>query len=127
MKGSVLDASAILAAVNTEPGARVVVAALPGAIVSTVNLAEVISKLIEKGSSREQVRDILNELMLTTVDFDGDLAERCGHLRATTRAHGLSLGDRACLALAERMNLPALTGDHRWSNLQIGITIKMIR
>src|SRR5829696_4208782 len=127
MKGNVLDASAILAAINSEAGAHVVMAALPDGIVSTVNLAEVISKLIEKGSSREQVRDILDELMLTTADFDGDLAERCGHLRATTRAHGLSLGDRACLALAERLNVPAITGDHRWSDLQIGITINLIR
>src|SRR4051812_26724639 len=109
MANAVLDASAVLAVLNAETGADIVIAALDDAIVSAVNYAEVVSKLVERGASPVDVREALENINLKVIDFDLALAERTGVLRAVTRHLGLSLGDRACLALAEREGVPVLT------------------
>ena len=114
MTGAVLDLSAILAVLNDERGAEAVVAVLDDAVVSTVNYAEVVAKLVERGSNPAQLQAALRSIALTTVDFDAALAHRTGVLRGETRKRGLSLGDRACLALAEREGVPAITGDRNW-------------
>jgi PIN domain nuclease of toxin-antitoxin system len=125
---AVLDSSALLALVNQEPGKeRVETAVQAGALLGTVNLAEVVAKLSEGGRSEAEIRYELDRLALEVAGFDDDLAYRTGLLRPATRHVGLSLGDRACLALAEHLNLPALTTDRPWGNLSIGIRIEVIR
>lgn len=123
----VADASAILALVFVERGRDHVAVTLPGAAISAVNLAEVMSKMLDKGLSPEQVRGQLNDLSLIVVDFDQDLALRTARLRAATRHRGLSLGDRACLALAIREKLPVITADTAWSDLDLGVEVVLIR
>ncbi|MBI2872580.1 MAG: type II toxin-antitoxin system VapC family toxin [Chloroflexi bacterium] len=111
MPEAVLDASALLALLNAEPGAEVVAAALPQAAISAVNLSEVVAKLADAGMPEAAVREALQGLALDVVPFDTDQAYEAGLLRSSTRGVGLSLGDRACLGLARRLNVPALTAD----------------
>ena len=125
---SVLDASALLAVVFEEPGRdRVDDAMTDGANILTVNLAEVVTRMQGSGMSEARIRAILSTMKARVVPFDEELAYRAGLLRAATRSAGLSLGDRACLALAERLGVPALTADRAWGALQIGIQIDVIR
>lgn len=123
----VLDTSALLAFVNGEPGGEMVAEVLGDAIISTVNFAEAISKLVDRGASIEVARDALSTADYTIVDFDRRQAEMTGALIATTRKRGLSLGDRACLALAQREGLPVLTGDRAWLELISDIEIRLFR
>jgi ribonuclease VapC len=123
----VLDSSAILALLAAEPGADIVSAALDGAVVSAVNIAEVVGKLIERQAPRNDALEAIRALELTVIPFDADQAEAVGALRGATRNLGLSLGDRACLELARRMKREALSADRSWVDLDIGIPIRMIR
>ena len=123
----VLDASALLALVNEEPGADTVLAAVPDSVMSAVNLAEVIAKLTDYGLVEDETRDVLVAFALDIAPFDEALAFLAGHLYGPTRRLGLSLGDRACLALARKMGLPALTADRTWSKLDIGVDVQVIR
>jgi PIN domain nuclease of toxin-antitoxin system len=127
MSEAVLDASAILAVLNGESGADLVVPLLGNASISTVNYAEVASKLINNGAARNEVRDAILGLGVDVVDFDLALAERTGELRPLTRHRGLSLGDRACLALAERKGVPVVTADRTWRDILPGIEIRVVR
>jgi ribonuclease VapC len=127
MARAVLDSSAVLALLNSEPGADTVSAALEGAVLCTVNYAEVISKLVERGATSERARTALATIDIGLVDFDKTLAERTGAMRAATKHLGLSLGDRACIALAERENAVALTSDQRWAKVESGAEIQIIR
>jgi len=127
MADAVLDSSAVLAVLNGEQGASVVAAVLDGALVSSVNFAEVFGKLIERGVASADARRAIEAIDLNVVDYDLPLAERTGELIVGTRELGLSLGDRACLALAEREQAPAYTADRRWSKARIGVQIRMIR
>jgi ribonuclease VapC len=123
----VLDASALLALINAEPGGDVVAAALPVASISVINLTEVVTKMIDIGIPRRDAWAEAADLVPVIVDFDAELGRRTADLRAPTRSLGLSLGDRACLALAEHLQVPALTADQAWRNLAIGIEIRLIR
>ena len=123
----VLDASALLALVNEEAGADTVLGAVPDSVISAVNLAEVIAKLTDHGLVEDETREVLVAFALEIVPFDEDLAFLVGHLYGPTRRHGLSLGDRACLALARKMRLPALTADRSWAKLDLGIDVRLIR
>ena len=127
MASAVLDSSAILAVLNDEPGADVVVSMMDDALVSTVNYAEVVAKLVERGGTTAAAQAALLSVALTTVDFDSALAVRTGGLRGETLRRGLSLGDRACLALAEREGVPALTGDRSWVGAVSSVDIRLIR
>ena len=127
MASAVLDSSAILAVLNDEPGADVVEAIMDDALISTVNYAEVVAKLVERGSTSMQAQSALQSMALTTVDFDIALAQRTGVLRKQTIRRGLSLGDRACLALAEREGVPAMTGDRSWVGAVSSVEIRLIR
>jgi ribonuclease VapC len=113
----VLDASALLALINKEKGASAVEAAISGAFVSSVNISEVISRLIDQDSSPDPIIATLKRLPIEVVPFDAEQAYESGLLRSATRAAGLSLGDRACLNLATRLKLPALTGDRNWARV----------
>jgi PIN domain nuclease of toxin-antitoxin system len=127
MNDTVLDATAVLALLNDEPGAGKVASLLPQAVMSTVNLAEVVSKLAEAGMPEGTIKTVLGELGLTVIPFDEDLALRTGLLRPATRDYGLSLGDRACLALGQHLRRPVLTADRMWKTVKLGVDIQMIR
>jgi ribonuclease VapC len=124
---AVLDASALLALLNREPGSATVAAHFPQVAISAVNLSEVAAKLVERGMPAEAVRTILEDLDLDIHPFDADAAYATGALRTATRQLGLSLGDRACLALGQRLQRPVLTTDGAWTSLDLGITIRAIR
>ena len=125
----VLDASALLALMDAEPGEDAVAAVLPGALLSSVNLAEVVSKLAERGMPAAQAHADALALGIEVVAFDGDLALDAGVLRPLTRAAGLSLGDRCCLALARSREAAVLTTETSWEAIAsaTGVTIRNIR
>lgn len=123
----VIDASAILALLNAEPGADIVAEALPGGVISAVNLSEVVAKLCEAGMPEKAIHQALQLLGLEIVPFDEGQAYQAGLLRAATQDMGVSLGDRACLSLAKMLGVVALTADKAWVGLSIGATIKVIR
>lgn len=127
MSSPVLDASAVLALLNDEPGAHEVANTLPGALLSTVNLAEVAGKLVDHGMVDNALRAALGGLGLRIVKFDEELAYRAGSLRRSTRRAGLALGDRACLSVGQELECTVLTADRRWSELDLGIDIRVIR
>jgi PIN domain nuclease of toxin-antitoxin system len=122
-----LDASAILAVVFGEAGAARVGEVMTGALVSAVNLAEVVARMTDVGYANAEVAHRLSLLGLTVRPFDRDLAMINGFLRADTKARGLSLGDRACLALARREGARVLTADRAWTGLDLGVDIEVIR
>jgi PIN domain nuclease of toxin-antitoxin system len=123
----VLDASALLALLGGESGAELVAAALPQATISAVNLSEVVAKLAEAGMAEGAIRQALRGLGLEIVPFDEEQAYEAGLLRPSTKGIGLSLGDRGCLNLARRLNLPALTADRTWARLVPGARVRVIR
>jgi ribonuclease VapC len=123
----VADASAILAALKNEPFSHVDPRRLVGATVSAVNVCEVLSKLHDDGLTDAQADAAVSAMDLRVVPFDGPLARIAARLRSVTRHAGLSLGDRACLSLAERLGCPVVTADRVWASLDIGVEILMIR
>lgn len=116
----VLDASALLALLQHEPGSDVVANLLPRAVISAVNLSEVVAKLADRGVPRAELRLALDGLDLDVRGFDTDSAYAAGELRRTTRDAGLSLGDRACLSLAMQLGAAAVTADRAWAGLPGG-------
>lgn len=114
MSAVVLDASALLALLNNEPGAEKVAEALAQSRMSSINLAEVVGVFIHAGMPPETVRAMLRPLPIDIVAADEDLAYLAGGLRAVTASAGLSLGDRFCLALAKSLGVPAMTADKQW-------------
>jgi ribonuclease VapC len=123
----VLDASAALALLLDEPGADRVAMALASAIISAVNASEVVERLMRGGGEPRDARQLVLALGCPIISVDAELGFRAGTLSAETRSTGLSLGDRICLALAEREHAPALTADRAWSSLQVGIQVQLIR
>jgi PIN domain nuclease of toxin-antitoxin system len=123
----VLDASALLAVLRAEPGSDLVEPRLEGARIGAVNLSEVVTKLIDDGVPEAEIRRAIGRLELDVHVFDAQHAYSAGVLREATRAFGLSLGDQACLALAQSLGAPALTADRSWSRLDLGIAIEVIR
>lgn len=127
MSRVVLDASAVLAVLQNEPGAEKVLARLPEAVISAVNFAEVVSKLPRAGSDLSQILPDLHNLVRDIRPFDVEQAEVVGALAPLVRIHGLSLGDRVCLTLGKILSAPVLTADQSWAKLDIGIPIELIR
>lgn len=127
--GYVLDASALLCLMNNESGADRVAAVLPRAVIGAVNLAEVATKLGELGADADEARALLAPLHLLVVPFDESAAFVAGALRTATRACGLSLGDRACLALAAQRGATAVTTDKAWQDASglDGVMVEMLR
>ena len=123
----VLDASAVIALLRSEKGADVVSSALPGAAISAVNLSEIATWLSDAGTEAKKIRLTLDGLHLQCDAFDEESAFSAADMRKATRGKGLSLGDRACLALAKRLALPALTADRSWAELDIGVDVRLIR
>lgn len=123
----VLDASALLALLQSEPGAARVAAVLPRAVVSSVNLSEVIAKLADLGMPEAEIHATLDSLGLDVVPFDESSAYQAGMLRPASRALGLSLGDRAGLALAVERDCRVLTTDQQWQALDVPVVVEVIR
>ena len=123
-----LDASALLALFNDEPGALVVENSLSHSFVSAVNAAEVITELyIKLAIPVEQAKEMVATLVNKIVPFDLTLAAEAARLRKETKFLGLSLGDRACLALAKALRLPVYTADKAWGKLDFPCEIILIR
>jgi ribonuclease VapC len=123
----VLDASALLAIFKTEPGWQRAALMLPNAALCSVNAAEIFSKLSEWAVPKADHARFEALLEAMIVPFDADLALRAGALRSVTKAAGLSLGDRCCLALAMRLGVPVMTADKAWAKLNLKVEIEIIR
>lgn len=123
----VLDASAVLALIQGEPGAPRVRAVIRHAALSSVNLTEVVTKLVARGVPLPEVRAILDGIEPLVLPHDEALAIEAGAMYATTRSKGLSLADRACLALARRLGATALTTDRAWRAVHVGVAVEVIR
>ena len=123
----VLDASAVLCLLQEEKGAERVARALPAAVIGAVNYSEVISKLVESGIDEATADGLMDTLQLTVIPFDRSQARLAGALRATTRRLGLSLGDRACLALAATEGAIALTCERVWTKFEGPCKVEALR
>lgn len=128
MSDAVLDASVVIAYLNNEPGQTVVTEVLQdGAVMSAVNVAEVAAWLADGGMTEDAVERTMNGIDLEVVPFSATAAIQAGLLRPLTRHAGLSLGDRACLALARQLSLPVLTADRNWQDVNLDVEVRLIR
>ena len=127
MNDYVLDASALLTLLNTEKGADLVQELLPRAVISSVNLAEVVTRLSLLKIPEIEIHEILDPLGLEIIPFDENQAFQAGVLSKITQSLGLSLGDRACLALAVTTHKNVVTADRIWKELKLGIEIQLVR
>ncbi len=123
----VWDASALLVLLQREPGWEALAARLAGSSMSAVNLSEVAARLLGAGGHPPTTREILDTLPLDIHDFSSDQAYRAAELREATKHLGLSLGDRACLALGLELDSPVLTADRAWLELDLGVEILYAR
>jgi PIN domain nuclease of toxin-antitoxin system len=124
---AVADASAILALLKQEPFGKLDPRRLFGATISAVNLSEVLERLCSGGLGAADADKAIAELNLRVADFDEAQARVAAYLRPRTRQAGLSLGDRACLALAISLGCPVITADRVWASLDVGVEIVVIR
>lgn len=123
----VLDTSALVAGMYREPGQDRVKAVVRDSLMSTVNLAEVLAVFMRDGFDRESTLAAVASLGIEFVPFSRSQAELSASLFVATRRLGLSLGDRACLALAIERGVPVMTADRAWADLDIGVTVTVIR
>ncbi len=123
----VLDASALLAFLHDEPGADRVRRVFENAIVSAVNWAEVVQKSLLRGANVSGMREEFSDVGVVFEPFTSEQAETAAKLWETTHRYGLSLADRACLALAMEHNASVLTADRAWGDLDLGVRIHLLR
>lgn len=124
---SILDSSAVLAVLFEEQGAENVVPHLATGCISAVNVTEVVTTALRGGASFPVVRDFLSRLALEVVPFDFRQALAAGSLQPYAKAHDLSLGDRACLAVGLTTGRPVVTADREWANLPLEVRVILIR
>lgn len=125
MATCVIDTSAVFVDLQNEPGADRAREWLRDAAISAVNLQEVVAKAVEKGVPSDRVSEILSRLRLDVRPHDEAQAIAAGLLR-TAAAHGLSLGDRSCLALAASLGLPAVTADRAWLDVAEAAGVEVV-
>jgi ribonuclease VapC len=125
--GIVADASAVIALLVGEPFTRFEPSRLANASISAVNLSEVLTRLQEIGMPESAAASAFVRLNLRVIAFDEPQARATARLRPVTRHAGLSLGDRACLALGNRLGCPVVTADRVWASLDVGVEIVLIR
>ncbi|MDR7304639.1 PIN domain-containing protein [Haloactinomyces albus] len=124
---AVLDASALMAWLRDEDGADQVDEHIEGGVIGAVNLSEVAQKISQHGGDGSRAAAEVLGMGLVLTPFAGEDALATAELWPRTHAHGLSLGDRACLALAHRLDRPALTADQAWKTLDLDVEIQLIR
>jgi ribonuclease VapC len=127
MAEAVLDASALIAFLRNEPGADKVADVLNRSCISAVNLAETFGKMVEYGKELEAVAFQVERLRIPVIPFDGEQARIAASLWKQTRAVGMSLGDRVCLALALTTSLPAFATEDDWVTYNFGVQVVKIR
>lgn len=124
---TVLDASALLAYLHDEPGGATVSGVLDGACVSSVNWSEVLQKALQRKVDIQGMQQEFSDIGLRFEPFTSHQAEIAAHLWPSARHLGLSLADRACLALAMEKKLPVLTADQAWGRLKLDLDIQVVR
>lgn len=127
MTSVVLDASAVIAVLRSEPGADIVSSALSDAVISTVNYSEVLKKTIERGGTGDAAAAFVRGLSIAIIPFDETLAAVSAGLYPQTSEYGLSFADRACLALGIQRNCKVLTSERRMAKPPLSIKVKLIR
>lgn len=128
MNKVVVDSSVLLAVIHQERESETITPEfLTRAIISTVNLAEVQSKLVSSGWPSDEAWADATGSVREVIPFTAEHAQAAGNMIARTRALGLSLGDRACLALGLALRAPVYTADRSWKGLKLGIRIHTIR
>lgn len=127
MPDAVLDASALIALLRDEPGAEAVERLLGRAVISVVNWTEVLQRYRAHGVDTTGKRDDVVALGVTIEAFTDEDAEAVAELWQPTRSAGLSLADRACLALARRLDVPVHTADRAWHKVDVGVEVVLIR
>ena len=123
----VLDASVVLAVLFEEPIGSLEFGDLLDGQLSSINYSEVLARCMDRGMDADLAERQIARLNIATVPFDAGNARQAAQLRAATRHLGLSLGDRACLALALETGFPVLTADRQWQGLDVGVDIRLIR
>ncbi len=127
MSAIVFDSSVLIAILHQEPGSEVGEQSLNEALISTVNLAEVATYLVRNSVPPETINEALAVFPIEVVPFDREQGLIAGCLYPACKSLGLSLGDRACLALAKSKSLPVLTADKAWLELGVDVSVKSIR
>ena len=127
MSAIVFDSSVVIAILMQERGFESAEGLLSEALISTVNLAEVATYLARNSVPKETIQEVLASFPIQVIPFEETLAIQTGCLYPSCKHLGLSLGDRACLALAISRKLPVLTADQVWSKLDLGIPIQVLR
>ncbi|MDZ8260575.1 type II toxin-antitoxin system VapC family toxin [Nostoc sp. ChiQUE01b] len=123
---AVLDASALLTLIHEEPGKDVVKSVLADAVISMVNLCET-STVLQRKYDQFTSQKILRWLDIDAIPFNKEQADIAANLNGQTQQHGLSLGDRACLALGIILQAPVFTADKVWKKLDLSIAVNLIR
>lgn len=123
----VLDASALLVLINEEHGHEKVADYLPEACISAVNLSEVISILNGTSMPTKEIKQLMKDLVHSVVPFDETHAYQTAQLRSVTKEKGLSLGDRACIALGKIKNISVVTADKVWAALKVDVKVILVR
>jgi PIN domain nuclease of toxin-antitoxin system len=124
---AVLDASAVIAYMREEPGHEVVAPLMGSALVSSINVSEVLTVLLRHGLPADVGRDLFEDLRVGVVPFTLEHATRAAAIGAEFPRAGLSLGDRGCLALAREVDAPVVTSDRAWAELDVGVEVVLIR
>ena len=125
-KKCLLDTSALIALLKKESGYEVIENVIASSAISSVNLSELVAVLTRSGVSEQDIDEIISDLVPEIVPFCE--AIRTGKLAKLTQNYGLSLGDRACIALGITLGLPIYTADKVWAELKLENTdIRLIR
>ena len=127
MSAIVFDSSVVIAILKQEQGFELAESSLSNALISTVNFSEVATYLARNSVPNDTIQEVLESFPIQVVPFDKSLALQTGFLYSSCKHLGLSLGDRACLAIAMSRKLPVLTADKVWAKLDLGIQIQVLR
>jgi PIN domain nuclease of toxin-antitoxin system len=123
----VIDSSVLLAAINKESGGDKLVAYLNDSVIPVTTYTEVVTRLLDAEMPFDEAERLMSGFRLPAIDVTLALAKRAAEFRSVTRAYGLSIGDRICLAVAESLGATAVTADRQWAGVRLGIPIELIR
>jgi ribonuclease VapC len=123
----ILDASALLAVFQKEAGSDIIIKLKGSRAMSAVNIAEVRTRLVDWGCDELHINELIGMADIDIISFDAKQASLSSNLRPATKSKGLSLGDRACLALALHRQAPVFTADQNWAQIDVPADIRLIR